>query len=72
MGFVRLGELINDSTSVLLFDWALAAEAGISTEFVGTAHYAGQAMCWMLSGTGIMPTHLLRMIWNLWYMQSGM
>mmetsp|Transcript_9736 Transcript_9736/g.26985 ORF Transcript_9736/g.26985 Transcript_9736/m.26985 type:complete len:614 (-) Transcript_9736:524-2365(-) len=40
MGYVTSGELIDGNTSVLLFDWASAAETGISTAFTGTVHYA--------------------------------
>ena len=40
MGFVSLAESIDDTTEVLLFDWASAAEAGSSITFTGTVHYA--------------------------------
>ena len=42
MGFVSLAEAesIDDTTEVLLFDWASAAEAGSSIAFTGTVHYA--------------------------------
>lgn len=40
MGFVSLAESIDETTEVLLFDWASAAEARSSIRFTGTVHYA--------------------------------
>jgi len=40
MGFIALAESLNDTTKVLLFDWASAAEAGSKVAFTGTVHYA--------------------------------
>lgn len=40
MGNVTSGESIDDSTNVLLFDWASAAKTGNSTTFTGTVQYA--------------------------------
>ncbi len=40
MGFVSVAESIDDTTEVLLFDWASAAEAKSSITFTGTVRYA--------------------------------
>ena len=40
MGFVSLAESSDDTTEVLLFDWASAVQVGSSITFTGTVHYA--------------------------------